>query len=110
MASRGKDVIGVFRLFLVQLAEQSLLQYFRKSYNRIERRAQLVRNVGEKLRLVSIGRLQLSPLRFDLAKQPRVVNRQNRLCSKRPKQVYYLRLKSTGAPSVNGQRSHDFLI
>ena len=40
--------------------EHALVQHLREADDRVERRAQLVRHVGEELRLVAAGRLQLA--------------------------------------------------
>src|ERR1043166_8094664 len=79
MAPGGQNVVGVLGLLLVQLAKKSLSQNLRKPNNSIERCAQLVRNVGEELRLVAVGGFKLPALVFDLAKQPRILNRQGGL-------------------------------
>ena len=46
--------------------ERGIEQDFGKADDRVERRAQLVRHVGEKFRLMPIGRLDLPALVFDL--------------------------------------------
>ena len=45
----------------------------------VERRAQLVRHVGEELRLMPVGRFNLPALFLDLAEQPGVLDRQHGL-------------------------------
>ena len=79
MAAGGENVVGVLGLLLVQLAEEFFLQHFGEADDGVERRAQLVRHVGEKFRLVPVGRFDLAALFLDLAEQPRVVDRQSRL-------------------------------
>ena len=74
MAAGGEDVVGVFGLFLAQLAEQSLAQDFREADDGVKRRAQLMGHVGEKLRLMPVSGLNLSALILDLAEQPGVLN------------------------------------
>src|SRR5262249_55963258 len=74
MAAGGKNVVGVFGLFLVQLAEKSLPQHFRETDDGVEGRAEFMRHVGEKLRLVPIGRLDLTALLLDLTEKPRVLD------------------------------------
>ena len=93
MAPRGKYVVRIFCLLLVQLTKQSLPQNFRKTDDRVERRTQLMGNVGEKLRLVPIRRFQLSALRLDFTKKPGVLDRQYRLRSKSPQEIYNFRRK-----------------
>ncbi len=75
MAAGGKDVVGVLGLFLVKLAEQSLAQDFGEADDGVERRAQLVRHVGEEFRFVPVGGLDLPALILDLAEQPRILYR-----------------------------------
>ena len=75
MAAGGKDVVGVLGLFLVQLAEQLLVQDFGEADDGVEWRAQFVRHVGEKLRFMPARDFELPALLLDLAKQPRVLNR-----------------------------------
>src|SRR5918996_4745013 len=74
MAAGAENVVGVFSLFLVQLAEHSLAQDFREADNGIERSAQLVRHIGEKFGLVPVRHLDLAALVLDLSKQPGVLN------------------------------------
>ena len=69
-----------------------------------------MRHVGEKLGLVAIGGLKLPALVFDLAEQPRVLNRQHRLRRKGLKKIHNLRRKAAGFAPVNRQSPHDFLI
>jgi hypothetical protein len=52
---------------------------FSVAENGVERRAQLVAHVGQELRFVLASHFQLTPLLLDLAEQPRVLDRQNRL-------------------------------
>ena len=53
------DVLQVVVLLFVELAEDPLEQHFGKADDRVQRRAQLVRHVGEELRLVLVGDLEL---------------------------------------------------
>ena len=80
MPAGSKDIVGVLGLFLVELAEQSFLQHFGEADDGVERRAQLVRHVGEELRLVPVGGLDLLALLLDLTEQPGVLDRQDGLC------------------------------
>jgi hypothetical protein len=59
MVSRLEDVLEILGLLLVDVAEHLLGQDLREPDDGVERRAQLVRHVGEKLRLVAVGRLEL---------------------------------------------------
>ena len=71
--------LQVVVLLLVELAEQALEQHLGEADDRVERRAQLVRHVGEELRLVLVGDLELAALVLDLAEQARVLDRDHRL-------------------------------
>ncbi len=73
------DVLEVVVLLFVQLAEQPLEQHLGKADDRVERRAQLVRHVGEELGLVLVGDLELPALVLDLAEQAHVLDRDHRL-------------------------------
>ena len=79
MASGGHDIAHVLVLFVVQLAEQLVGKDLGKADDCGQGSAQLVRHVGEKLRLMPVGGLDLAALVFDLPEQPRVLNRQGRL-------------------------------
>src|SRR6185436_921182 len=62
MPSRFQNVVQVFGLFCIDLAEQPLGEDFREADDGIERCAQLVRHVGQKLALVPAGDLELLAL------------------------------------------------
>ena len=74
MAAGLKDVAQVLRLPLVHLAEHPLGQDFRESEDGVQRCAQLVRHVGEELRLVLAGDLKPLALLRDLSEQPCVLD------------------------------------
>jgi hypothetical protein len=76
---RGVNILQVLVLLRVQLAEHPLAQHLREADDRVERRAQLMRHVGEEFGLVATRRLELPTLDLDLAEQPCVLNRQGRL-------------------------------
>ncbi len=59
MAPRGVDIGDVLRLLVVEVAEQPVLQHLGETDHRIQRGAQLVRHVGEELRLVPARCLEL---------------------------------------------------
>ena len=63
-----------------------LVQHLGDADDGVQRRAQLVRHVGEKLRLVLARRLQLLALLLDLLEQPRVLDGEHRLGSERLQQ------------------------
>src|SRR4029077_11542245 len=66
--------------------------------------------IGEKLRLVPIGRLDLPTLVLDLAKEPRVLYRQRGLSRKRLKKVYDFRRKVARLLSPDRQGAHDSFL
>ena len=65
--------------FSFRLAKEFFLQDFGEADDGVERGAQLVRHVGEELRLVAVGGFDLAALFLDLAKQPGVLDRQDGL-------------------------------
>ena len=75
--------LQVVVLLLVDVAEQALEQHFGKADDGVERRAQLVRHVGEELRLVLVRDLELPALVLDLAEQARVLDRDDGLVRER---------------------------
>src|SRR4030095_15403482 len=79
MPSRLQDVLEVFCLFLVYVPEHLLGEDFREADNGVERRAELVRHVGQELRLVPAGRLELGTLVRDLPEEAGILDGQGRL-------------------------------
>ena len=66
MASGLQDVLQVLGLLIVDLAEHPFEEHLREPNDGVERGAQLVRHVGQKVRLVLAGNLELSALVLDL--------------------------------------------
>src|SRR5438132_14397390 len=66
MAAAGQDVAEEVALLIGQRTDLSLVEELGEPEDRVERRAQLVRHVGEELRLVRAGPGELLrlPLRF----------------------------------------------
>ena len=60
--ARVEDVVQVLGLLVVDLAEHPLGQHLREADDRVERRAQLVRHVGQELALVPARDLELAAL------------------------------------------------
>ena len=60
-----------------------LLEHLAVADDGVERRAQLVRHVGQELGLVAVGDLELAALVPDLPEQPRVLDGQRRLARRR---------------------------
>ena len=63
---RVEDVVEVFGLLLVDLAEELLAQHLREAADRVQRGPQLVRHVGQELRLVAARGLELAALLVQL--------------------------------------------
>ena len=59
MVPRRDDVVEVLRLLLVHRADHLVAQHLREADDRVQRRPQLVRHVGQELRLVPARRLEL---------------------------------------------------
>src|SRR5262249_20904774 len=78
--------------------------------DRVEWRAQLMGHVGEKFRLVPVGRLDLTALLLDLAKQPGVLNGQYGLSSKSFHKLDYFGTELAGRLSPYHQGAHDALL
>ncbi len=76
VVARGEDVVEVLRLLLVDLAEHPFAQHLREADDRVQRRPQLVRHVGQELRLVLAGRLELPVEALELVVHPVHVRRQ----------------------------------
>ena len=55
VVARREDVVEVLRLLLVDLAEQPLLQHLREADDRVQRRPELVRHVGQELDLCRLA-------------------------------------------------------
>ncbi len=103
--ARLVDVLQVVGLLLVDLAEHALGEHFREADDRVERRAQLVRHVGEELRLVLVRHLELRALLLDLAEQPRVLDRDHRLVGEGLQERDLLLRKGAGHVSAKRDRA-----
>src|SRR5215467_14064997 len=79
MPPRLQDVLEVFGLLLVDVAEHLLGQNLRESDDGVEWRAQLVGHVGQELGLVLAGDFEFAALDLDLSEESSILDRQNRL-------------------------------
>ena len=79
VAARGEDILQILLLLAVDVAEHPLQEHLGKADDGVERCPQLVRHVGEELRLVAIRDLELAALLLELLKQARVLQGQRRL-------------------------------
>ena len=82
MRAGGVDVLQVLLLLLVEVTEHALRQHLGEADDRVQRRPQLVGHVGQELRLVLAGDLELPTLVRDLAEEPGVLDGQHRLGGK----------------------------
>ena len=71
VAAGGQDVVEVLLLLVVELAEQPLQQHLGEADDRVERRAQLVRHVGQELDLVPVGHLAAARLLSSISRNSR---------------------------------------
>ena len=108
--SRVEDVAEVLRLLVVDLAEHALGQHFREADDRVERRAQLVRHVGQELALVLARHLELPALVLDLAEQPRILDGQRRLRGEGLEQLDHLRRELARAFCGYGQSAEQVVL
>src|SRR6185295_2140128 len=84
------DVLQVIKLFVVYLTEHLFDQHLREADDRVQRRPQLVRHVGEKVRLVLVGDFELAALLLDLAEEARILDRNHCLVGERFEQCNLL--------------------
>jgi hypothetical protein len=97
-------------LLLVELAEHALGQHLGEADDGVQRRPQLVRHVGEKLRFVTAGRLELGALVRDLTEEAGVLDGQGRLGSERPEDVHDLGEKLARRLAIEGQAPDDLVL
>ena len=69
MLAGGVDVLGVIELFFVELAEHTFDEHLGKADHGIQRGAQFMRHVGQEVRLVLVGQLQLAAFFLDFLEQ-----------------------------------------
>ena len=97
--------LQVVVLLLVDVAEQALEQHFGEADDGVERRAQLVRHVGEELRLVLVRDLELPALVLDLAEQARVLDGDDGLVRERLQQRDVLVGERPGVVAADADRA-----
>ncbi len=96
--------------FSVQFAEHGFGQHVREADNGVERRAQLVRHVGEELGLVLAGGLQLPALVRDFSEQPGILDGQGGLGGEGLEQVDYIRSELASALSDDHQPAEEMVL
>ena len=74
--------------FAGHLAVDTIEKHFCVAENRIKRRAQLVTHVGQELRLMLTGDLELPALVLDLAEQPCILDGEHRLVGESLHDIY----------------------
>ena len=99
--TRSRTPVGL----VGQLAVDAVLHQLGVAEDGVERRAQLVAHVGEELRLVLAGDLELPALLLDLAEQPRVLDRERRLAGEGLHQVDDARRELAGPLAQDGERA-----
>jgi hypothetical protein len=87
-----------------------LLEHLAVADDRVERRAQLVRHVGQELRLVAVGGLELAALVLDLPEQPRVLDGQRRLAGEGLEDIDDLRGKFAGRLLGDGEAADEVIL
>src|SRR5438552_17291806 len=110
LATRLEHVAYVLRLLFVDLPEHPLPQDLGEPDDGVERRAQLMRHVGEKLALVPARRLELAALEFDLSEQPRVLNGERRLSGESLQQVDHPRREFARALADDDQPTQKVIL
>jgi hypothetical protein len=79
MPARGQDVLEILGLLLVHVPEHPLGQDLREAEDGVQRGPELVRHVGQELRLVAAGRLEQPALVLDLMEEPSILDGESRL-------------------------------
>ena len=110
MLAAAQDIGQELRCSSSVNLQRRIEQHFGEADDRVERRAQLVRHVGEKLRFVAIGRLDLPAFVFDFAKQPGILDRQDGLRGEGFHQIDHLGTKLAGGFSPHDQGADDALF
>ena len=89
----GTNLVGDFSVYII-------LDEFVVAEDRVQRLSQLVDDVGEKLRFVTVGNLELLALRFNLLKQAGIVDGQRELLGNGIDQVYVSLRISAGSETI----------
>src|SRR5262249_57336961 len=86
---------------------EALLDQLGITENRRQWSSELMAHVGNELRLVLAGDLDLAALLLNFVEHPRVLNRQHGLCSKSLQQLYRLLGKFARPPTTHHQSTND---
>src|SRR5262249_61250789 len=92
-----------------QSAVQPIYEQFCKAEYSVQRSTQLVAHIGKKLALVFIGHSKLASFLLYLAKQSRVVHRENRLIGKSAHQADGALRKISDDPALQNQSPQNLL-
>src|SRR5215467_13146037 len=79
MRAGGVNISQILVLLFVEIAEHALVQHLGEADDGVQRRAQLVRHVGEELGFVLARRLELPTLHLDLAEETGILDGEGRL-------------------------------
>ena len=110
VARRAQYSIKRLELILALKVLRVFEQHFGDADNGIQRRAQLVRHVGKKLRFELARRLELLALLLDLLEQARILDRQHRLRGEGLQQRYRGIRKQAAFRAAHHQRADHLLI
>jgi hypothetical protein len=91
-------------------AEHPLGEHFREPDDGVERRAQLVRHVRQELALVLARGLELPALRFKLAEQTRVLDRNGGLRGERLQELDHLGIERSRRLAIHRQAAQQSVV
>ena len=105
--ARAEDVAQVLVLPVVQVTEVPLQKHLGEADHGVQRRPELVRHVGQEVRLVLAHHLQLGTLLLQLTEQLGVVDRHRGLAGEGLQELHRLRGEAAGRAAAHHQRSDD---
>src|SRR5262249_52182994 len=110
MLSRSVDVLRILFLLLVEFAEHALAEDLGEPDDGVERSAQLMGHVRQKLALVLAGNLELSALVLDLPEEPGVLDGEGGLRGKSLEQRHLLSRKRSYALAHDDERTNQLVL
>ncbi len=110
VAAGAQDPLQRFDLFALAEVARILQQHLADADDRVQRRAQFVAHVGEELRLVPAGRLELAALVLDLLEQAGVLDREHRLRGEGLEQPDHRGRELAGIAPADDQRAEDAIL
>ena len=93
--------------FSLRAPEHLREQHLREADDGVERRPELVGHVGEELRLVAVGHLELGALVGDLPEEPGVLDREGRLVREGAEQIDHLGGEFAGCAASHDESADD---